>query len=191
MFYKIKNKIVFYFKLVLVFLRYPKYIFIWKKSPLDSEMPWINFATKSYLDKKLNEKMIIFEYGSGGSTFYFSKRVEKVISVEHNEDWYKIVKDKLDNNNIKNVEIHLCPPKNLLTNESVLCLSSDQNYKNKNFQEYVEKINNYPDNYFDLIVIDGRARVSCIKNSISKVKSGGYIFLDNSERKEYAVGIDF
>lgn len=33
--------------------------------------------------------MIVFEYGSGGSTLFFQKYVKKIISIEHNRIWYK------------------------------------------------------------------------------------------------------
>jgi len=46
-------------------------------------------------------------------------------------------------------------------------------------------VNTYPDNYFDFIIVDGRARVECSFNAIKKLKRGGLFVLDNSERKRY------
>jgi predicted O-methyltransferase YrrM len=53
------------------------------------------------------------------------------------------------------------------------------------FALYVKQIDEFPDEYFDIILIDGRARPSCIKRSVSKVKPGGLLILDNSEREYY------
>lgn len=38
---------------------------------------------------------------------------------------------------------------------------------------------------FDLICVDGRDRVECCLNSMTLVKPGGYLLLDNSERRRY------
>ena len=70
------------------------------------------------------------------------------------------------------------------------------------FSKYVHSINDYPDNYFDLVLVDGRARPPCIKQACSKVKPGKYIkqacskvkpgkyiLLDNSDRDRYQLAI--
>ena len=39
-----------------------------------------------------------------------------------------------------------------------------------------------------MILVDGRARISCLKRAQSRVKPGGYIMLDDAERKYYNPG---
>jgi hypothetical protein len=46
-------------------------------------------------------------------------------------------------------------------------------------------------NAFDAIVIDGRDRVNCCKNSLGALKAAGVIIWDNSERPDYQEGYDF
>lgn len=58
-------------------------------------------------------------------------------------------------------------------------------YLNYSFKKYVKSIDEYPDGYFDLILVDGRARPSCILHSIPKLKSGGLLVVDNAERSYY------
>ncbi len=84
--------------------------------------------------------------------------------------------------------MHFSPPKTVTGKNENAYLSSDNNHKNKSFKKYVEIINNYPNNYFDLIIIDGRARNACMNHALSKVKNNGFILLDNSEREEYVLG---
>lgn len=190
---KLKTRILFYLPIVKILFKRPKYIkyiFSWGRSPLDSEVPWINFDLKEWLDKNLNKEMVVFEYGSGGSTLYYSKKVKKVITVEHDQSWYGVVKGRLDKKNIMNVDICCCPSEKNINNENDTYLSSDKNYEGQNFKRYVEKIKEYPDNYFDLIIVDGRARNSCMNNVLPKIKDGGYILLDNSEREEYGPAIN-
>ena len=55
---------------------------------------------------------------------------------------------------------------------------------------YNQVIETFKDDYFDLILVDGRDRVKCVESSISKLKSGGWLVLDNSERVYYQKGMD-
>ena len=49
----------------------------------------------------------------------------------------------------------------------------------------------FKENKFDIIIVDGRDRVNCVKNSIDKLKENGIIILDDSERKEYNEAKEF
>ena len=64
-------------------------------------------------------------------------------------------------------------------------VSSLKEYKGYSFKRYVRSIQKYPDKHFDLVLVDGRARVACLEEATKKIKQGGYLMLDNSERKEY------
>ena len=44
---------------------------------------------------------------------------------------------------------------------------------------------------FDIILVDGRKRVACIKSAVDYLSEKGGLILDNSERKEHKEGIDF
>jgi hypothetical protein len=58
-------------------------------------------------------------------------------------------------------------------------------YKDFILEDYVKSIEDYPDGYFDLVVVDGRARPSCILHSMQKVKVNGILLLDNADRSYY------
>jgi predicted O-methyltransferase YrrM len=53
------------------------------------------------------------------------------------------------------------------------------------FRSYVEAIDAYPDASFDLVVVDGRARPSCLRQAIPKLRPRGLLVLDNSDRDYY------
>ncbi len=53
------------------------------------------------------------------------------------------------------------------------------------FHPYFQKIQKYPDYSFDFVLIDGRARVACMINTIDKIKREGRLILDNSDREKY------
>lgn len=144
--------------------------------------PWVNDETKKWLDEHVKKGNIVFEYGSGGSTLYFADRATKVFSVEHKINWYMRLRKKTREMGLHNCEIYFA--------EAAMgsrdgFMSTEGSLSGVNFKEYVEKIFAFPDRYFDIVFVDGRARSACIKASLPKVKNGGYIVLDNSERPGY------
>ncbi len=140
-----------------------------KKMPIGvngEEIPWITYSAIEFLKDRLNSTMEIFEYGSGNSTIYYSTKVKSVIAIEHDREWYEKIK------------------LNLLENAKIF-------YKNLEYNgEYCRMINEF-ENKFDIIIVDGRDRVNCVKNSIDKLKENGIIILDDSERKEYNEAKEF
>ncbi|WBL41307.1 hypothetical protein PBT90_11120 [Algoriphagus halophytocola] len=165
------------------------YIRVNTNSPVSSfekGLPWISYGSLKFLEKRINKEMKVFEYGSGGSTIYFSRKVKQVISIEHNQEWYSSLKIKLKELGINNVKLDLISPEkiNSLASKAIKSQSSPI-WENYDFTKYVNSINSYENSYFDLIVIDGRVRIECLKNSLNKLKSGGYLLFDNSERERY------
>ena len=154
-------------------------------SPLHDEVPWITFRAIDWLATYLQPRMSVFEYGAGGSTLYLAKRVRQVVSVEHDEGFYQFVKDLTAKQGIRNCELMLHAPR-ACTDATRAFASYQQKYKGLCFESYVKAIDAYPDASFDLVLVDGRARLACVERALSKVKPGGAIMLDNSERAAYA-----
>lgn len=158
-------------------------------------IPWVVYEAKVWLDNFLKEDMIVFEWGSGGSTLYFCKQVKKIISVEHNKEWFNQVSIALDEEKIKNCDYYLIKPKrNIILKYFSYCSilynsKTFLEYKDFSFKNYVKKIDEYEDGSLDFVFIDGRARIACIAHAIKKIKKGGFLMLDNSERKDYSSAI--
>ena len=171
-----------------------KYLFLWikslfpRKSPLHDQVPWVGFEARNWLKEYLKKDMVVFEYGSGGSTVFISKRVSKLKSIEHNRNWYREVSKVLSNQRISNCDYVLIQPEKNPAKIITQKFEETGFSKNKelNFEKYVKSIENHPDASFDLVFIDGEARVSCISNAIKKIRFGGYLLLDNSDRLEYS-----
>ena len=64
-------------------------------------------------------------------------------------------------------------------------LSDDAAFRGYSFKNYASQIDAFPDDYFDVVLIDGRARPACIMHSVPKIKTGGLLIVDNSDRKYY------
>jgi predicted O-methyltransferase YrrM len=67
--------------------------------------------------------------------------------------------------------------------------SNRKGYEQNSFEDYVSTINRQ-EGQFDLIVIDGRARIACLEASQSRLSDRGIILFDNSDRAEYRRAID-
>src|SRR5438270_13938588 len=65
------------------------------KTPLDLELPWFSYAAIDFLETFLEPHMSVCEYGSGGSTVFFARRVESVVSIEDNRQWHGLVCSRL------------------------------------------------------------------------------------------------
>jgi hypothetical protein len=178
------------------FLKSIKIYIEWRKQfgkePIDLSLPWITIDAKNYIvNWSKGKRKIVFEYGMGGSSLFFLSFCDKLFSVDHDSTWFHKTNDLIKIKGFTNWDGYLKEP---TFNSQViygncsnpdLYESDDDMYNNMNFKDYVTIIDQFPDNYFDLILIDGRSRPSCIKHSISKVSNGGLIVIDNSERNYY------
>ena len=153
-------------------------------SPLDEELPWITFRAIDWLSSYLTPDMTVFEYGAGGSTLYLAQRVQSVVSVEHDEGFHQYVTNHIAKNGIRNCELMLRKPVPNLDGNTEF-VSHQSKYQDLCFGSYVKAIDPFPEGCFDLVMVDGRARMACIKRAISKIKPGGALVLDNSNRPSY------
>jgi hypothetical protein len=167
------------------------------RNSVDDRTPWMSFAAIEFLKKITTQEMRVFEYGSGGSTMFWISRVQEVISVEHDLFWFTNMKEKLDQQSLKNVRYCLAEPvldprfpEKRFENPADF-ISSDPLYAGKNFELYARTIDQYPDDYFDIIIVDGRARPSCIQQGLPKLKKQGWLIIDNTERKYYMAPFSF
>lgn len=127
-------------------------------------IPWFAYPAIKFIESKLNREMIVFEYGCGNSTLWWSKHVKYVFSCEHNVIWYESMK-------------RLIP-----VNVVLYQVDLDHGYSKK-VLEFKNK--------FDIVVIDGRDRVNCAINTIEALKINGIIIWDNSDREKYKEGYDY
>jgi predicted O-methyltransferase YrrM len=158
-------------------------------TPLSDEQPWITFDAIQYLEQNIKASHRVFEFGGGGSTLFFLKRCQEVVTVEHDADWFLRLEQRIENRQLKNWIGSLVEPEfgDLLESPNA---SNPDHYSSGsighvNFRKYASLIDYYPDEYFDVILVDGRSRPACIKHAVPKLKKGGFIVLDNADRTYY------
>jgi predicted O-methyltransferase YrrM len=132
--------------------------------PKIRSIPWITTGAVQFLNEFFENKdhPHVLEFGCGASTLWFARRTKHLVTVDHKKKWMNTVKEEIERGGLFEPLasfLRECP--------------------------YNEVADEYPDKYFDLILVDGRKRVACIESSIRTLKSGGIMMRDNSERKKY------
>lgn len=162
------------------------------RTPLEDEIPWITFSAISFLERKLKRDMRVLEYGAGGSTVFFARRVQSVVTVEHEPLWGKKVEERLAACQLANCQLLIVPPQEDPTTimkspaDPASFVSGAEQLRGFDFSEYVKTVAAFDDGWFDVVLIDGRARPSCFAHALPKVGKGGYIIWDNTERSHYS-----
>lgn len=134
--------------------------------------PWLTDTAINFIADLChkNKQLKILEFGSGGSTIWFAQRTNYLVSIEHNPKWYNLVTQALENLNLDNLNPKLKP---------------EITRKLLNPPAYYQICAEFPDNYFDLILIDAIERVNCAVQAVRILKPGGILMLDNCERVQY------
>jgi hypothetical protein len=155
------------------------------------ELPWINFLALDTLKKHLRPDFKVFEFGGGGSTLFFCKNVAEVVTVEDHAEWFKTLTETVQAKGYQNWRGFFVSPEPVndarprdQANPADF-KSSVSGLENMSFEKYARTIDQFPAAYFDLILVDGRARPSCIQQAIPRLKKGGLLVVDNTERPYY------
>ena len=151
---------------------------------------WKTLEAQDFIETILKAEWKVFEYGSGRSSLFYSERVSQLISVEHDQGYYEKSRQFLENVRITNCDLRLRVPEcggiqNQDCSNPKEYASADKMFRGCCFLKYVQEIDAFPDESFNLVAIDGRARPSCVLHACKKVKKGGWLMLDDSERSYY------
>ncbi len=151
--------------------RYLRHNLFHRAMALDLELPWFPYAAIDFLQEYLKPHMTVFEYGSGGSTLFFARRVRYVYSTEDNAEWYQRVCGRLNEKWLSNVHVKFCP----------------FDFKNPAGFEKSAYLHSLPDEPLDVIVIDGTeewalVRPICFRLAEQRIQPGGIIIVDDSWR---------
>ena len=152
-------------------------------------LPWWTFSAIDYVDQLMegwDGEVNVFEYGCGAGTHWLANRCTRLQSIEHDEAFSSEMRSRLEG--LENIEIRHVPARTLPSGATPDAPSNRHDMEGKEFDEYVKTIreSNGP---FDLIVIDGRARVACLREAVHHLSDRGVILFDNSDRREYLAAL--
>lgn len=151
--------------------RYLAHNVIAPRPPIELELPWFAYTAIDFLEKFLQPHMRVFEFGSGGSTLFFAKRVRGVVSVEDDLHWHDMMANKLTRDGLTNVDLRFCP------------------VQFSNAEEFAESryVRAVRERTFDVIIVDGsesnlEMRPICFRAAEEQIAPGGIIIVDDSWR---------
>jgi predicted O-methyltransferase YrrM len=135
------------------------------------ERPWLVPASIGWLRRRVRSEWSILELGAGRSTAWFARRAARVISLEDDEFWHSATRLRLDQAGL-NADLRLRP-----------------------VEDFPREIASLPDDAFDLVVVDFLeaptvTRIDCLDPAMRKVRPGGYLLLDDSDRPGYAAAFE-
>ena len=120
--------------------------------------PMISYRAARVIEAALTPESRCVEFGSGISTPWLAQRCGFLLSLENDQQWHEVVHQKLSGAAFAHVRYEFRTP------ESFADLSEIE------------------DQSLDFIMIDGWDRYGCVQSALSKIKPGGMIYLDNSDK---------
>lgn len=120
--------------------------------------PWLTRQSVNILSDLLQDTDRGIEFGSGRSTLWFSNRIEHLISIEHNLEWYNYIKRRIIDLDLEHkVDYRYC----------------------ETMSDYVSQIDTVEDCSIDFCLIDGKERDTCAMKALAKLKPEGILIIDN------------
>lgn len=162
------------------------------RNSLADEWPWLSFPAIEFLEKYLKPEHRVFEFGGGGSTLFFAKRVAFLATVENDGGWFSNLEKTMSSLGQKNwqgffvgSEKHDGDRPLDISKPEDFASSAEGEFGNS-FEKYAKTIHQFPEDHFDLVLVDGRSRPSCVAESLQHLKKGGILIIDNAEREHYS-----
>lgn len=132
------------------------------------DRPWIVPAAVGWLSRRIRPDWTALELGAGRSTPWLARRTERVLSLEDNEHWVAETRARLERDGAGNVELRQMP-----------------------VERFAAEIERLDDESLDLVLVDflespEASRVDAIEAARPKLRPGGCLLLDDSDRPAYA-----
>jgi hypothetical protein len=147
------------------------------------DLPWWTYRAAERVEEFLADrdgKGRVFEYGSGASTLWLARRAGEVHSIEHHAGFAEFLAERVAG--WSNVDLRHVPARP--AGAVAVAPSRRLGHRNLDFVDYVRAIDTV-DGEFDVIVIDGRARIECFRRGLPRLAPDGMIVFDNFDRRRY------
>ena len=165
----------------------------------DGPVPWVTYPAASMLKRIISPSSKVFEYGCGYSTMWWRKMVASVVSVEHDLNWILRIRPELPEGAVVVHRAMHCPVEpshapvldEFFANNYDLPASGNPAHDAENgllcreFSGYAAEILDYPAGHFDVVVVDGMARVLTAWLAARQLGENGIILFDNTDRWQY------
>lgn len=164
-----------------------------KKDEIDLISPFMTDGEIKFFKSLLSEDYIVFEWGAGWSTLNFSKYVKEYYSVEHDFKWYIALLKKIH----RNTKLYYVPPNSsdldwfpFLKGQKYADYDEGDCHSFRDYIEFVHIIGSL-EKKFDIVLIDGRARVDCAIEILPYLNKDAVVFLHDFKRANYWKVLDY
>jgi hypothetical protein len=120
--------------------------------------PTISYRAAQLIARRLRPDWNAVEFGSGMSTVWLGARVGSLLSIEDNPGWAHRVRTLLDAKRLTHVRHQLRPADSYFDLADV------------------------PDGHFHFALVDGSFRADCVAAVLPKMRKGGLLYMDNSDK---------
>jgi hypothetical protein len=132
-----------------------------------SPEPWIAPPAMRWLRRRLDSSWEALELGAGNSTVWLARRVATLISVESDANWAQRVRSEVEAAGVQGWRLERVPIEGMPAFVSTL-----------------------PDESLDVVLVDhtdvpGAGRADSVEAAREKVRPGGMLVLDDSDRERY------
>lgn len=129
--------------------------------------PWFALGAVAFLSRVIEPDWRVVECGAGVSTIWFGRLAGSVVSLEHDPQWFREVVFRVREEGLTNVEVRHVP-----------------------LSEFGRYLSGLPDRTIDLAIVDsseepGSERLTFVTALAEKIRVGGYLVLDDSDRPRY------
>ena len=125
-------------------------------------LPWYTYPAIHFLETRSLANLDVLEFGMGNSTLWWAAHARTVVTCESDAGWFGKISPAMPANVTARLHAADSP-------------------------EYVSAAQGLQ---FDVLVLDGRRRVECLKHSLPGLRSNGVVVWDNADRERYREGYD-
>jgi hypothetical protein len=136
-----------------------------------AELPWWPYPIIARIEQILSPSAVVVEYGIGGSTLWLARRTARVYGIEGSPLWFERVGKLAQERGLKNIVLKLRDSS----------LYPEKGARSERFNEEFSSLEGVDEPSFDFVVVDGAARWRCVEMALPRLKSGGYLYLDDSD----------
>lgn len=150
----------------------------WRRSQVNYSDVWMSEIEIDVLLHHLGSVKTYLEWGSGGSTRNFAQfATQEAHSIEHDLDWCQ----EMQRSNLpSHVHVHCVPVQRGTNGWGKQSPFEEGTYSQ--FREYVDKIAELNVDLFDMVLVDGRARVAAAVKTLSYISGDSVVVLHDAER---------
>ncbi|GAB0496617.1 hypothetical protein MMPV_007930 [Pyropia vietnamensis] len=145
---------------------------------------WMTPAEARLISAAMWPGMRYLEYGSGGSTRRFGGLASVAYSIEHDADWCRQMEPTLRGTPIRMVCVPVARAPAGSGGWGSRTPFDAANYTT--FRDYVRAPGSLPPSTYDVVLIDGRARVACALYILRRLSRSSVVILHDANRKRYA-----